>query len=161
MYPATSHLKFDLGQLGKVMEGKFRPGHFSGVALVVSKLFNIVRPDNAYFGQKDWQQFAIINQIVSELKFDLKLHFISTLRESDGLAMSSRNQRLNGNQRPNATVFYRALLRAKEGLKAGNEVSFVKALVKSMVEDKEGISLEYFEVVESENLNVLEIVKGA
>jgi pantoate--beta-alanine ligase len=161
MYSEKSYLKFDFGHLDQVMEGKFRPGHFSGVALVVSKLFNIVQPDNAYFGQKDWQQFAIINQIVSELKFDLRLRFIPTLRESDGLAMSSRNQRLNGPQRQNATIFYRALMHARENFKAGNEVSFVKALVKEMVENKEGLSLEYFEVAESENLNVLEIVKGA
>ena len=161
MYSEKSYLKFDFGHLDKVMEGKFRPGHFSGVALIVSKLFNIVQPNNAYFGQKDWQQFAIINQVVSELKFDLNLHFIPTLRESDGLAMSSRNQRLNRRQRQNATVFYRALLGARESLKAGNEVSSVKELVTDMLKNKEGVSLEYFEVAESKNLNVLEIVKGA
>jgi len=161
MYGEKSYLKFDFGHLDKVMEGKFRPGHFSGVALVVSKLFNIVQPNNAYFGQKDWQQFAIINQVVSELKFDLTLNFIPTLRESDGLAMSSRNQRLNGHQRQKATVFYQALLAARESLKAGNDVSLVKALVGDMLENKEGVSLEYFEVAESKNLNVLEIVKGA
>ena len=161
MYGEKSYLKFDFGHLDKVMEGKFRPGHFSGVALVVSKLFNIVQPNNAYFGQKDWQQFAIINQVVSELKFDLTLNFIPTLRESDGLAMSSRNQRLNGHQRQKATVFYQALLAARESLKAGNDVSLVKALVGDMLENKEGVSLEYFEVAESKNLNVLDIVKGA
>ena len=161
MYSEKSYLKFDFGTLDKVMEGKFRPGHFSGVALVVSKLFNIVQPNNAYFGQKDWQQFAIINQVVSELKFDLTLNFIPTLRESDGLAMSSRNQRLNGHQRQTATIFYQALLAARESLKAGNDVSSVKELVTDMLKNKEGVSLEYFEVAESKNLNVLEIVKGA
>ncbi len=71
------------------MEGGFRPGHFSGVALVVSKLFNIVEPHRAYFGQKDWQQFSIIRQMVEELQFNLELHSVPTSRETDGLAMSS------------------------------------------------------------------------
>ncbi len=161
MYSEKSHLKFEFGHLDRVMEGKFRPGHFSGVALVVSKLFNIVQPHNAYFGQKDWQQFAIINRIVNELKFGLTLHFVPTLRESDGLAMSSRNQRLNGKERQLATVFYHALQQAREVLKSGNEISIAKNLVKQMVEDTEGVTLEYFEVAERKNLNVLEIVKGA
>ena len=95
MYGTTSLIKFDFGPLNSVMEGKFRPGHFSGVALVVSKLFNIIGPDNAYFGQKDWQQFAIIQQVVRELKFDLHLHSVNTLRERDGLAILATNLRAN------------------------------------------------------------------
>jgi pantoate--beta-alanine ligase len=161
MYEEKPLLKFEFGTLDKVMEGKFRPGHFSGVALVVSKLFNIVAPDNAYFGQKDWQQFAIIRQMVSELKFDWVLHGIPTLRESDGLAMSSRNLRLNGTQRRNAIVFYQALLAAKENLKKGKEIASVKQQVEMMVEKTDGVTLEYFEVAESKNLNVLESVNGA
>ena len=134
MYEGKSVLKFDFGDLDKVMEGKYRPGHFSGVALVVSKLFNIVNPDNAYFGQKDWQQFAVIQQVVTELKFGLTFHSIPTLRETDGLAMSSRNLRLNGMQRQQATVFYNALRLAKEKLKKGEEIARVKRLVGEMVE---------------------------
>lgn len=161
MYSEKPLLRFDFGDLSSIMEGEFRPGHFSGVALAVSKLFNIVQPQNAYFGQKDWQQFAIVTQVVSELKFDLQLHCVPTLREIDGLAMSSRNQRLNQIQRKDATVFYEALQAASESFKGGKNVSFIKALVKEMVETKEDVVLEYFEVVESKNLNVLEIVKGA
>ena len=131
------------------------------VALVVSKLFNIVKPDNAYFGQKDWQQFAIIKQFARELKFDLVLHSTPTMRESDGLAMSSRNSRLSDAQRRNAIIFYQALLAAKESFNAGKEIPFVKNMVKDMIDKKEGVSLDYFEVAESKNLNVLEIVKGA
>ena len=160
MYEGKSVLKFDFGDLDKVMEGKFRPGHFSGVALVVSKLFNIVNPDNAYFGQKDWQQFAVIQQVVIELKFALTLHNIPTLRETDGLAMSSRNLRLNGMQRQQATIFYNALRLAKEKLKKGEEIAGVKRSVREMMEKADGVKLEYFEVAESKSLNLLEVVDG-
>lgn len=161
MYGTTSLIKFDFGPLNSVMEGKFRPGHFSGVALVVSKLFNIIGPDNAYFGQKDWQQFAIIQQVVRELKFDLHLHSVPTLRERDGLAMSSRNLRLSEQEREHATVFYRALLKAKALFSDGKEVAFVKQIVEKMVSEEGQTQLEYFEVADSKNLNVLEFVKGA
>ena len=160
MYEGKSVLKFDFGDLDKVMEGKYRPGHFSGVALVVSKLFNIVSPDHAYFGQKDWQQFAVIQQVVTELKFGLALHSIPTHRETDGLAMSSRNLRLNGMQRQQATIFYNALRLAKEKLKKGEEIARVKRLVRELVEKADGIKLEYFEVAESKSLNLLEAVDG-
>lgn len=160
MYETITQLKFDFGPLGNVMEGKYRPGHFSGVALIVSKLFNIVRPDNAYFGQKDWQQFAIIQQVAKELKFDLSLHSVPTLRESDGLAMSSRNLRLNPGQRRNANIFYKALLDARKNLLNGKNVSEVKDLVGDIVGKMEDVRLEYFEVADSKNLNVLEFVNG-
>lgn len=161
MYDGKSVIKFDFGGLDKVMEGKYRPGHFSGVALVVSKLFNIVNPDNAYFGQKDWQQFAVIQQVVAELKFGLALHSVPTLREADGLAMSSRNLRLNDIQRQQATTFYRALRLAKENLKKGEEIASVKRSVKEFVERAQGVTLEYFEVAESKSLDLLEAVNGA
>ena len=161
MYERKSVLRFDFGDLDKVMEGKYRPGHFSGVALVVAKLFNIVEPHNAYFGQKDWQQFAIIQQVVVELKFPLTLHSIATLREKDGLAMSSRNLRLNDRQRQQAIAFFAALQMAKENLKKGEEIASVRRLVRQMVENREGVTLEYFEVAESRDLSPLEFVEGA
>ncbi len=161
MYEQSSFITFDFGHLDKVMEGRFRPGHFSGVALVVSKLFNIVQPDNAYFGQKDWQQFTIIRQLVDELKFDLTLHVIPTRREADGLAMSSRNLRLNPTQREQATIFYKALSGAKIDLLAGKDIRTVSSTVKEMVEGSEGVTLEYFEVADSKNLNLLDSVKDA
>ena len=99
MYRDVSTLTMDFGGVDKILEGKFRPGHFSGVGLVVSKLFNIVAPDRAYFGQKDFQQFSVIARLVKELQFGLELRRIPTLRESDGLAMSSRNMRLNESDR--------------------------------------------------------------
>lgn len=161
MYEANSLLKFDFGHLDKVMEGRFRPGHFSGVALVVSKLFNIVEPDNAYFGQKDWQQYTVIRQLVEELKFNLKLHVIPTQREPDGLAMSSRNLRLNVEQRQQATVFYEALLSAKRELKSGRNIDTVSRMVRDAVEKDGLVTLEYFEVAESTNLNLLDNVNAA
>lgn len=161
MYPHQPMVKFDFHPLDKVMEGKFRPGHFSGVGLVVSKLFNIVEPDHAYFGQKDWQQFAIINQMVQDLSFDITLHSIPTLREADGLALSSRNQRLTNEQRPHAIVFYRALTLAKRKLQEGEEPEAVQALVKEMVENEPGVTFEYFELADSTNLNTIKNVEAS
>jgi len=158
MYPEKPVIRMDFGHLDKVMEGQFRPGHFSGVALVVSKFFNVVQPDNAYFGQKDFQQYAIIQKLVDELKFDLTLHRIETLREEDGLAMSSRNLRLDGQQRTKATIFYQALLKAKKVLEEGQPISIAKRIVSDEFA-KQDVRLEYFEVADSKNLNLLESVK--
>lgn len=161
IYPKKSALKLDFGPLDKVMEGKFRPGHFSGVGIVVSKLFNIVQPDNAYFGQKDWQQFSIINRLTEELSFSVAVHGIPTLREEDGLALSSRNQRLSAEQRTKATIFYRALSDASKKLKKGKKIDDVKNDIKNMIAREADVTLEYFEVVESENLNPIENVESA
>lgn len=155
MYEASSLLKLDFGELGNVMEGKFRPGHFSGVGLVVAKLFHIVDPHQAYFGQKDWQQFAIIRQMVEELKFNLKLHSVPIAREADGLAMSSRNLRLNEAQRRNAIAFYQGLLAGRKALMEGFSINNVRQLVKEKVEQYPEMVLEYFEVADSKNLTLL------
>ena len=161
IYPAQSNLKLDFGQLDKVMEGKFRPGHFSGVGLVVSKLFHIVEPDHAYFGQKDWQQFAIIERLVEEMNFNVILHGVPTLREPDGLALSSRNLRLTPSQRPHSNIFYKALLEARSKIKSGEKIDKIKNHVKEMVERYENITLEYFEVADSKNLIPVENVDKA
>jgi pantoate--beta-alanine ligase len=158
MYESDSTIKFDFGELDKILEGKFRPGHFSGVALVVSKFFNIVKPTIAYFGQKDFQQFKIIEKLVIELKFDLQLKSMPIHREADGLAMSSRNMRLNETERKKAIVFYHALTDARKLLKNGESISKVKELVKQKCESVEGIKLDYFELANAENLKALESV---
>ena len=158
MYPQKATLTMDFGTLDKSMEGKFRPGHFSGVALVVAKLFNIVEPDNAYFGQKDWQQYAVIQKLIRELNFQIRLHSVPTLREPDGLALSSRNQRLNPKQREHANVFHKALLHARTQLEQDRPFSHVKGDIKSIVEVYPDVRLEYIELVDSENLNPLENV---
>lgn len=161
IYPCQSTIRLDFGPLDKVMEGQFRPGHFSGVALIVSKLFHIVEPDRAYFGQKDWQQFAIIHQLVKEFNFPLELRRVPTLREKDGLALSSRNQRLSADLRDSANIFYRALRHARTRLMDGATISMVKNEVNAMFVSAPAVKLEYFEVADKKNLITLENVKAA
>lgn len=161
IYREKAVIRFDFGNLDKVMEGQFRPGHFSGVAQVVSKLFNIVQPDHAYFGQKDWQQFAIIQKLVDELSFNVTLHSVATLREADGLARSSRNQRLDSVQREKAPVFYNGLRHARAALNEGKKLNLVKQEVKAIVEQHPDTRLEYFELADSKNLNILDNVDAS
>lgn len=157
MYDAGGTIRFDFGSLDKVMEGEFRPGHFSGVALVVSKLFHIVEPHVAYFGQKDWQQFAVISRLVKELKFNLTLKAVPTVREPNGLAMSSRNLRLTPQQTETATLLSKALTQAREQLRAGKTIDDVKNGVSQLLLHPD-VRLEYFEVADSENLTLLNSV---
>lgn len=159
MYGSEPIIHFDFGQLDKTMEGQFRPGHFSGVALVVSKLFHIVEPTIAYFGQKDWQQFAIIRQLVKELHFNVTLKSIPIIRESDGLAMSSRNMRLTYEQRIRATILFQVLNESNDLLRNGESIAHVKNFVKKRLESSPGISLDYFEVADCENLKLLNNVE--
>jgi pantoate--beta-alanine ligase len=160
MYAKPSQLRFDLGHLDKVLEGEFRPGHFSGVALVVSKLFNIVQPTRAYFGQKDYQQVKVVSKLVEELLFDIELKSVPIVREVSGLAMSSRNQRLNKEEQTNATVFYQALQMAKDLLKNGESIIPVREKVKQLCESKPAVRLEYFEWVDAANLKPSENVSS-
>jgi pantoate--beta-alanine ligase len=158
MYETTSTVKFDFGQLDKILEGKYRQGHFSGVALVVSKLFHIVQPTTAYFGQKDFQQFKVIEKLVDELKFEIQLKQMPVFRETDGLAMSSRNMRLNETERKKAIVFYESLIESKNLLVQGESILKVKEFVKQKCGSIDGIKLDYFELADSENLNPMETV---
>jgi pantoate--beta-alanine ligase len=158
IYAKEHVVKFDFGVLDKVMEGEFRPGHFSGVALVVSKLLHIVEPHIAYFGQKDWQQFAIIKKLVADLSFNLTVKSLPTTREKDGLAMSSRNMRLTPDQRTKALILYQSLLTGKSAIEQGTSIAEVKQHIKQLYEGNTEAKLEYFEVVDSENLNVLQHV---
>jgi pantoate--beta-alanine ligase len=158
MYPEKSMVSFSFGELDTVMEGKFRPGHFSGVALVVSKLFHIVEPHTAFFGQKDWQQFAVIRHLVNHLNFNTRLKSVSTFREADGLAMSSRNLRLTASQRTQARVLFEALTIAHDLLESGESIVNVKIAIKSKMESHPEVTLEYFEIADSENLTLLNSV---
>lgn len=158
IYPEKSIIRFYFGPLEQIMEGEFRPGHFSGVAKVVSKLLNVVQPNRAYFGQKDYQQFKIIECLVRELKFNVQLRCVPIQREKDGLAMSSRNMRLNNEQRKQAIVFYDSLQLAKRRLKEGLSMSVTREEVKRYCETKSGVQLEYLELADASNFELLENV---
>ena len=161
IYQNLPNLKFDFGDLERVMEGKFRSGHFNGVGIVVSKLFNIIQPDNAYFGQKDLQQCAIINRLVKDLSYNLKLNICPTQRETDGLAMSSRNRNLTPEQRETAPEIYKALQKAVELLKDKNSSNSVKSFISNQLNNIKGIKVEYFEISDFETLQpVNELLKG-
>ncbi|GGC09051.1 pantoate--beta-alanine ligase [Dyadobacter sediminis] len=156
MYPEKAVLKINFGTLETVMEGASRPGHFNGVGIVVSKLFNIVRPHKAYFGQKDLQQVSIIKRLVADLSFDLELVICPTVRERDGLAMSSRNRRLNEAERAIAPAIYKVLTSAKENLLAGKQVHDVTELAKSEFLSMKEFTLDYIEIADLKTLQSVE-----
>lgn len=158
MYAQKSSVKIDFGYLDKILEGEFRPGHFSGVALVVSKLFNIVQPSVAYFGQKDFQQYKIVSVLAEELLFEVQLKSVRTLREPDGLAMSSRNQRLTPDQRKKAIVFYQSLLLTRQWLTEKIAVAEIIERIKKKFEAIDDVRLEYLVVANAENLKPVESV---
>jgi pantoate--beta-alanine ligase len=149
IYPDEVKLKIDFGELDKVLEGEFREGHFNGVGVVVSKLFNIIRPDHAYFGQKDLQQLAIIRRLNHDLSFGVELVQVDTIREQDGLAMSSRNMRLSKEDRLLATILYRCLSFAKDELLSGKDWFETKDKVTRRFMDEPNARLEYFELVKA------------
>jgi pantoate--beta-alanine ligase len=152
MYRRSSQVQFDFGQLDKILEGKYRPGHFSGVALVVAKLFNIFRPHQAYFGRKDFQQFKIISIINDDLDFGVKLHCRPTIREVDGLAMSSRNMRLNTVERKQAMLLFQNLSIARKALLDGEPWGKVQSRARENFQRASGVRLEYFELADTDTL---------
>ncbi len=151
IYPEPDTRQFDFGQLDKVMEGQFRPGHFNGVAQVVSRLFDIVKPDRAYFGEKDFQQLAIIRQMVRQLNIPVEIVAMPIKREESGLAMSSRNQRLTENQRVEAVNIYRVLSESKR-LYNQKTVDEVRAWVIENINEVASLEVEYFEIVDGDTL---------
>jgi pantoate--beta-alanine ligase len=151
MYAGRNTIKFEFGDLDRVMEGKFRPGHFSGVALIVSKFFNIVLPDFAFFGQKDLQQLTIIKKLVEELFFNIEIVPVPIKREPHGLAMSSRNERLTKEEREGAKIFHNALTEAKSILKEKQSAAEAKSKVESQFKNHKA-ELEYFEIVSDKDL---------
>lgn len=153
-------LQFSFGPLEAVMEGAHRPGHFNGVATIVSKLFHLVQPHRAYFGQKDLQQVAIVRQLVQSLAFDVQLVCFPTVREEDGLAMSSRNMRLDAAQRQTAPHLHIALKRAEAQLRQQQPVAAIKAEVAAYLSRVGGVELEYFEVADPATLQPVPDVHG-
>jgi len=152
MYQKPMLVRMDFGALESTMEGSFRPGHFSGVGIVVAKLFNIVNPDKAYFGKKDLQQLAIIKSLVKELNFEIEIIPVETVREPSGLAMSSRNRLLSDEDKTLAMNLYNTLLQARETLLNGAAPTDVISDTFKYFDKIEGIKLEYFEIVDSDTL---------
>lgn len=153
MYPQSTVLRFDFGPLERVMEGAHRPGHFHGVATVVSKLFHLSRPHRAYFGQKDLQQVTIIRQLIADLSFDLELVAYPTIRETDGLAMSSRNRRLSPEARAVAPRLYEALTLGAQQVAAQQQTpEAVQQAVEQYLAAEPAIELEYFALADASTL---------
>jgi pantoate--beta-alanine ligase len=161
MYPNAPISSISFGYLEDIMEGKFRPGHFRGVGLIVGKLFNIILPTRAYFGQKDLQQLTLIRTMISEWNFDVQIVPVNTVREPDGLAMSSRNKLLSPAQRAAAADLYQVLLKAKNKLIAGESVNAVREFVHDLFEVHDNINLEYFEIVRSRDLRNIVAIETA
>lgn len=151
IYPEPDNRQFDFGQLDKVMEGKFRPGHFNGVAQVVSRLFDIVKSDKAYFGEKDFQQLAIIRQMVRQLNIPVEIVPMPIRREDSGLAMSSRNQRLTEDQKKDAVNIYRVLSESKT-LYNNKTVEELRFWVIENINKIASLEVEYFEIVDGNTL---------
>ena len=151
VYPEPDTRRFSYAPLDTVMEGKFRPGHFNGVCQVVSKLFDMVKPDRAYFGEKDFQQLAIVRRMVSQLGFPLQVVGCPIVRESDGLALSSRNARLSSAQRKQAVQISQTLFASRD-YAATHTVDETVRFVEERIAAAPGLRLEYFELVDGDTL---------
>jgi pantoate--beta-alanine ligase len=160
MYPEGYKTIVQVGGISEIMCGKQRPTHFMGVTTVVAKLFNIIVPDNAYFGQKDMQQAAIIKQMTNDLNIDVKINICPIIREKDGLAMSSRNKYLSETERKNAPLFYKALQYGKEQIyKWRKEEKFlidIEEEMKKMLEDSGLFSVDYIEIRDKDTLKLID-----
>lgn len=154
MYPEPDNRQFEFGNLDKVMEGQFRPGHFNGVAQVVSKLFSIVKPHKAYFGEKDYQQLAIVTEMVKQLKMEVEIIAVPTVREKSGLAMSSRNQRLTEEQKNNASEIYRILSSSCLMMSDFQPVELTQYILDE-INKVPGLRVEYFLIVDGDNLQTI------
>ena len=152
VYPQPTVLHFDFGPLERVMEGEHRPGHFNGVATVVSKLFHLARPHVAYFGQKDFQQVAIVRQLIADLSFDLELIVFPTVREASGLAMSSRNARLSPAVRTVAPLLYTVLQQTAAQVRLGMPPADVQQQALAALGQEPQFTPEYFEIADAQTL---------
>ena len=152
IYPEVLESKeYDFDGLENEMEGKFRPGHFNGVGTVVEELFRQVKPDNGYFGDKDYQQLAIIKILTEKLKLPIKIHGVPISREKNGLAMSSRNQRLNPEEREAAKIIYETLVKVNDWFRVIT-IPEINDRVQEIFDDQPGMKLEYFEIADEATL---------
>lgn len=153
MYPEPDTRVFDLGPVAEVMEGAMRPGHFNGVAQIVSRLFDIVQPDRAYFGEKDFQQIAVIKKMVQLEGFDIDIVPCPICREDDGLALSSRNVRLSSHQRQIAPNIHRIL---KESTSWGNTLAETRKDVIDAINAYPEMEVEYYEIVDAATMQPID-----
>jgi pantoate--beta-alanine ligase len=161
MYPEKPSVFVTVEGISDVLEGAIRPGHFRGVATVVAKLFNIVKPHKAYFGQKDFQQCTVIKRMVIGLDLDVEVIVLPTVRETDGLAMSSRNSYLDPGQRQKATCLFRALRLGEELVKNGvREPETIKQKMRAILVQEKGVEIDYIEVADPDRLAPLERLEG-
>jgi len=165
-YPAVSEMygkeystNVEVEKLSRGLCGSFRPGHFRGVASVVCKLFNIVKPHVAYFGQKDYQQLRIIKRMVEDLNMEVEIRDCAIVREPDGLAMSSRNSYLSSQEREEALSLYRALECAKSLIEAGNSVSGVISEMRKIIKKEPHTKIDYIEIVDPFTLEELKMIR--
>lgn len=161
MYPSPQSTFVEVQGVSEHLCGKFRPGHFRGVATVVAKLFNIVGPDRAYFGEKDAQQLAVIERMVGDLNIPIEIVSIPTVREPDGLALSSRNQRLTAQERAVAPALYQALQLAADCIDRGcKSADKVRSAALSHLEAHPEFRIEYLEVVDAVTMTPVETISG-
>jgi len=157
IYPRDFSTYVNVGGLSKLLEGEARPGHFRGVATVVSILLNTVRPDFAFFGQKDAQQAVIIRRLIRDLAFDAEIVVLPTVREDSGLAISSRNTYLDAEEQESASVIHRALKQAKEVYKKGERhAGKLAEIVRTTIETEPRVRVDYVSVVDAETLEKLD-----
>ena len=161
MYPGNYKTYVIVEDLSNVLCGKFRPGHFKGVATVVTKLINIVSPDVAYFGQKDAQQAIIIKKMVEDLNIAVKIKAMPTIREKDGLAMSSRNTYLHKDQRRDAVVLYQALTKALDLIRQGNRDSLdIIRKMRRLINKRRSANIQYIFIVCPQDLKPVDKIRG-
>ncbi|MBA7580222.1 Pantothenate synthetase [subsurface metagenome] len=160
MYPPGFNSWVEVGKLAERLEGAARPGHFRGVATVVARLFDIVRPDRAYFGQKDAQQLLVIKKITADLDMGIEVIAVPTVREPDGLAMSSRNTYLNDEERKQAVVLYQALNLAQKLYAEGEkDAQSIRRQMTALIGQQPLADIEYISIADAETLDELDRVK--
>jgi pantoate--beta-alanine ligase len=161
MYPSPLLTTVDVAGVSEGLCGEFRPGHFRGVATVVAKLFQIVQPDRSYFGEKDAQQLAVIRRMVTDLNMPVQIVPVPTVREADGLALSSRNQRLNSEERRAAPVLYRTLVAAGRIVGEGcKDPAKVRQVAFTILSEEPAVRLEYFEIVDPDRMSAVKRISG-
>ncbi|MHB1003680.1 MAG: pantoate--beta-alanine ligase [Thermoleophilia bacterium] len=161
MYPRGFETLIDVGSVTAGLCGQSRPGHFQGVATVVAKLFNIIRPERAYFGQKDAQQVAVIRRLARDLDYGIEIVACPTVREADGLALSSRNSYLSDEERAQANSLYEALTLARDAIDAGEtSVSRVKRMMRKRIGENFQVEYEYARVVDPETIEPVDAIAG-